>query len=379
MNSFSRLPLAQRFFALVAVFILGFSAYGAWTLKTLAEVEVNGPVYQRIVQGKDLIADILPPPAYILESYLTALQLAQVKSPDEKNEQIAKFRQLKMEYDSRHEFWSKEPLDGELAAAFLKRSHDPAAEFFRVGINEFIPAVLADDQLAAGANLVRMRAAYQDHRQAIDLVVQMTKERNLAAETMARERIATSYQLLLVILALCMVTGIGFAIVVIRSLMQSLGGEPADLGEASRRIAGGDLDFEMVVSPSDHHSVLYQIDRMRHQLKARLALEKTQQESDLRASIAEAELRIAEQKAQAEREKQELYLSMTHAAQHVLNNLLNQLQLFKLAADDSSDFDRNILDLYDGMTSEANQLIARLSSVTELNQKNIRESVAPRS
>jgi signal transduction histidine kinase len=196
---------------------------------------------------------------------------------------------------------------------------------------------------------------------------------------MARERIATSYQLLLVILALCMVTGIGFAIVVIRSLMQSLGGEPADLGEASRRIAGGDLDFEMVVSPSDHHSVLYQIDRMRHQLKARLALEKTQQESDLRASIAEAELRIAEQKAQAEREKQELYLSMTHAAQHVLNNLLNQLQLFKLAADDSSDFDRNILDLYDGMTSEANQLIARLSSVTELNQKNIRESVAPRS
>jgi methyl-accepting chemotaxis protein len=332
MNSLSRLPLTQRFLALVAVFILGFSAYGAWTLKTLAEVEVNGPVYQRIVQGKDLIADILPPPAYILESYLTALQLAQAKSPDEKNEQIAKFRKLKLDYDSRHEFWSKEPLDGELAAAFLKRSHDPAAEFFRVGINEFIPAVLADDQLAAGAKLVLMRAAYQDHRQVIDLVVQMTKERNLAAETMARERLATSYQLLLVILVLCMVTGIGFAIVVIRSLMQSLGGDPAVLGEASRRIAGGDLDFEMLVSPSDQHSVLYQIDRMRYQLKARLALEKNQQESDLRASMAEAELRIAEQKAQAEHEKQELYLSMTHAAQHVLNNLLNQLQFV-----DSSD------------------------------------------
>lgn len=379
MNFFSRLPLTQRFLALVAVFTLGFSAYGAWTLKTLADVEVNGPVYQRIVQGKDLIADILPPPAYILESYLTALQLAQAVSPDEKNEQIAKFRQLKLDYDSRHEFWSKEPLDSELAATFLKRSHGPAAEFFLIGINEFIPAVLADDQTAAGAQLVRMRAAYQDHRQVIDLVVQMAKERNLASENMARERIAGSYQLLLVILALCMVTGIGFAIVVGRSFMQSLGGEPAVLGEASRRIAGGDLDFEMVVSPSDQHSVLYQIDRMRHQLKARLALEKTQQESDLRASIAEAELRIAEQKAQAEQEKQELYLSMTQAAQHVLNNLLNQLQLFKLAAENSNDFDPKILNLYDGMTAEANQLIARLSSVTELNQKNIRESVAPRS
>jgi hypothetical protein len=118
---------------------------------------------------------------------------------------------------------------------------------------------------------------------------------------------------------------------------------------------------------------------MRHQLKARLALEKTQQESDRRASVAEAELRIAEQKAQAEQEKQELYLSMTQAAQHVLNNLLNQLQLFKLAAENSNDFDPKILNLFDGMTAEANQLIARLSSVTELNQKNIRESVAPKS
>ena len=36
----------------------------------LSELKVGGPVYSRIVLGKDLIADILPPPEYILESYL---------------------------------------------------------------------------------------------------------------------------------------------------------------------------------------------------------------------------------------------------------------------------------------------------------------------
>jgi hypothetical protein len=67
---------------------------------------------------------------------------------------------------------------------------------------------------------------------------------------------------------------------------------------------------------------------------------------------------------------------MTNAAQHVLNNLLNQLQLFKMATDSSHDFDRSILALYDDVTVEASDLIARLSSVKELNQQNILASVA---
>jgi len=378
LRTLSKLTLTQRFVALIAVFMLGFLAYGAWTLKTLSEVAVNGPVYQRIVLGKDLVADVLPPPAYILESYLTVLQLAQAKGA-ERSAQIAKLQTLKVDYDRRHAFWSKETLDSELAAVFLKQAHGPAMAFFKIGFDEFVPAVLAGDELKAASSLARMRVAYQEHRLAIDLVVQMTEERNLAAETMARERITTANEMLLVLLVICMVTGVGFAFLVVRSLMQSLGGEPAVLGEASRKIAGGDLDFAMGLSPDDQHSVLYQIDRMRQQLKERLALEKTQQESDLRASNAEAELRIAEQKALAEHEKQEIYLSMTNAAQHVLNNLLNQLQLFKMAADSSGDFDRNILALYDDVTNEARNLITRLSSVTELNHQNIRESVAPKS
>jgi methyl-accepting chemotaxis protein len=36
---------------------------------------VNGPVYQEIVNGKDLIADILPPPLYIVESYMLANEI----------------------------------------------------------------------------------------------------------------------------------------------------------------------------------------------------------------------------------------------------------------------------------------------------------------
>ena len=42
-----------------------------WTgVSALGQLKVNGPIYRQIVLGKDLIADILPPPEYVIEAYL---------------------------------------------------------------------------------------------------------------------------------------------------------------------------------------------------------------------------------------------------------------------------------------------------------------------
>ena len=65
--SLSNLRIRTRFMLLLVLFFAGFLLYGAWSFKTLAELKVNGPLYQRIVQSKDLIADVLPPPEYIIE------------------------------------------------------------------------------------------------------------------------------------------------------------------------------------------------------------------------------------------------------------------------------------------------------------------------
>jgi hypothetical protein len=66
----NHLKIRTRFMLLLGLFVCGFALYGSWSFKTLNELKVNGPLYQRIVQNKDLIADILPPPEYIIESYL---------------------------------------------------------------------------------------------------------------------------------------------------------------------------------------------------------------------------------------------------------------------------------------------------------------------
>jgi len=54
----------------IALFVLSFIGFGFLAFNTLSVLRINGPIYKDIVQGKDVIADILPTPAYIIESYL---------------------------------------------------------------------------------------------------------------------------------------------------------------------------------------------------------------------------------------------------------------------------------------------------------------------
>lgn len=56
------LTVRTRLYFLIVAFAISFLTFGAITYRTIESVKVNGPMYRHIIQGKDLIADILPPP-----------------------------------------------------------------------------------------------------------------------------------------------------------------------------------------------------------------------------------------------------------------------------------------------------------------------------
>lgn len=266
MNTIRSLKLSHRFAVLIAVFALGFLMYGAWSFKTLNELKVNGPVYQRIVQGKDLIADILPPPEYIIESYLVSLQLLVATEKAEQASLVARLKALKGEYDTRHEFWLKEGLGDELNDIFLKQAHEPAAAFYETAFNTFIPAVEKQDKNAAATAMTRMGQLYETHRKAIDAVVQRTTKRNETDEAQAKEQIQSASVLMLAILGASMAAGILVALAIARGLLKNLGGEPDYAVEITRKIASGDLTMDIALKPGDQNSLLFSMKSMQQVL-----------------------------------------------------------------------------------------------------------------
>ncbi len=260
------LTLSQRFAILIGAFALGFVIYGAWSFKTLDELKVNGQIYQRIVQGKDLIADILPPPEYIIESYLVSLQLWNTEDAGARTALIDRMKALKNEYDTRHEYWKQQDLDTSLKDQFLTKAHDPAFEFYRVAFADFIPALEKQDREAAAAALALMKSSYENHRAAIDGVVQTTISRNAVDEANAKERIAAATTLLAAIFAVSLALGIAVAITISRKTLANLGGEPDYAAEITRRIADGDLSMSIMIKNSDQDSLLSSIKRMQERL-----------------------------------------------------------------------------------------------------------------
>ena len=81
--------------------------------------------------------------------------------------------------------------------------------------------------------------------------------------------------------------------------------------------------------------------------------------------------------AQKQLEASRIYTSMVCASHHILNNLLNQMQLFKIEAQGSKDFNQEIIKLFDNSIDEASELIEKLSRIEMITEKSIWESVAP--
>ena len=60
-----------------------------------------------------------------------------------------------------------------------------------------------------------------------------------------------------------------------------------------------------------------------------------------------------------------VYNSLIQASNQTLDNLLDQMRLFKIEAQKSNDFDQNIIATYDNAISHATELIERLSNIDQ--------------
>jgi methyl-accepting chemotaxis protein len=260
------MTVAKQLATLAGVFLAGFIVAGIVAFMTLAELRVNGPVYNRIVQQKDLIADILPPPEYLIEAYLVALKMLEADG-ETLQALMEKSVKLRQEYATRHEFWLKELDAGAIKDLMVKTSYQPGLAFLDLRDQEYIPALQRGDRAAAQASLARLEQLYQQHRDAIDQLVSL-------ATTQAAQEEQDATQLIQARNALLAAIGVGLAALVSlfswrvgRGVLQRLGGEPVDVVEMVQRLAKGDLTQDISPRDGDRDSILAAIAEMQRQLQ----------------------------------------------------------------------------------------------------------------
>lgn len=247
-------------------FLLGSLLAGAMAFLALEQVKVNGPIYARVVQGKDLVADVLPPPEYLVESWLTTLEMTHAK-PEELPKLIDAANVLRRDYESRHEFWKQALVDGNLKTKLVEASYKPAMAFLDLRDQQLIPALRAGDQAQVEQLLPTLRAHYVAHRAAIDQVVSLANARVTKDEYFATREIQQRY------LLLAMSYGALFALVgilgwfIIRTMTRQLGGEPGYARDIANHIAAGNLGMYVITKQRDEASLLGAIKLMQEKLQ----------------------------------------------------------------------------------------------------------------
>ncbi len=167
-TTIDRVSLKRLFAGMVSILVLGFMLYGTVSWITRERLRVNGPIYQDVVRGKDLIADILPPPAYIIEANLTAHELVTAKSPESHQRVIDRLTRLESEFEARIVFWRKEPLGTEMSSLMQGALAKGGREFFRQACDSLVPALRVGNAAAAAQALQAMQRPYAEHREAVD-------------------------------------------------------------------------------------------------------------------------------------------------------------------------------------------------------------------
>ena len=218
--------------------ICGFVLATGAAVYSLLELRVGGPVSKVQSEAQTLVADILPPPLYLVEALLTAH-----RGPDEldKSQELAgTLAKLRREYDSRRAYWSESPLSPDIQAD-LDRSDVEVQKFWAVMDSQYLPALKTGDVAAMNAAIDQLSQHYQAHRKVIDHL-------SLQVQKFADDQVKSAHDITVLVFGLLALTSLLMLVVVIggvASLRAKVVKPVLRMADYMSRLAEGDYEQEV--------------------------------------------------------------------------------------------------------------------------------------
>lgn len=217
---------------ILAAMALG-SVAASWEIN---QIRFGGPIQGKNQQVSDLVADILPPPEYVIEPYLEATLL--VNDPDSLAARKARLSVLRKQFDDRYNYWQASDLDPALKTELIEQSGSSAKRFWEEIDTGLLPAIERGDTAATRDSYARIARNYADHRRKIDSLVAATtafQAKLSAASSSALTATIIWLAAIGLIVAGLLVSGIWY---IVNRALKPL----AQTAEAMKRLAEGDQD-----------------------------------------------------------------------------------------------------------------------------------------
>ncbi|MDX1914524.1 MAG: methyl-accepting chemotaxis protein [Methylophilus sp.] len=237
--------LRTQMMIVAGMMIVGFTVSIVLADRSFSKVMVGGQVFEDANAHKDLAADVLPPPAYLLEAWQVSLEMYALNDQQSLQPLIEKGDALSKLFIERAHYWPT--IQPEMSDVLLKKLLPSGEAFIHVRDTEYIPALRSGDIKRIKPALMHLKQAYELHRQAVDeTVAKNTKLYNELAQNVIPKSIhdARVRTLMLILISVCVMFIAIFMIVA--NVRRQLGGEAKEALEAAQKIANGILQTSVV-------------------------------------------------------------------------------------------------------------------------------------
>lgn len=203
--------------------------------------------------AKDVVADILPPPLYLIEMRLVISQAAEGSMPLDKARH--EFDRLRREYGERVSYWRENPPHG-LEKKLFGAEHDAGLLFMGLAKAALDTIERGEPPADVHAALSAAHQAYLVHRTGVDDTVREANEyvAHSLTEYEKTAHLVRAIQLAVLIGVLMLLVLLGWWIG--KSVWNAVGGEPEDAARVARAVVRGDLSVAVPVQPGDRHSIM---------------------------------------------------------------------------------------------------------------------------
>jgi len=226
--------------ASAAALILLLALAGIFGSHYINKIRIDGPLETTNREVATLTADILPPPAFVIEPYLEmALAIAE---PERLDIHLSRLKELEVEYKERKEYWLSHPELDPAIKSELKTSFDYADQVWREADNRLIPILQRHDiDTAVRIRNTYITPPYRKHREAIELAIKHieTQQAQLYAHS---ESALGSAILILSALGFATIAGVGAFTWMMMTRVSTPLTKTAD---TMRHMAAGDLSSKI--------------------------------------------------------------------------------------------------------------------------------------